>query len=109
MEENEIFLSATRSSKDFAGVFEFDGETSYFYLYALGGAAGNRIVGAINISRTFNRKDEPQIEVRWNKSESLVGLFYKTSLLASYNANSSNRVDGYFLGSTSPTQSEWET
>jgi hypothetical protein len=30
---NEILKNTTRSAGDLAGVFEFDGDTSYFYLY----------------------------------------------------------------------------
>jgi hypothetical protein len=33
MSANEMFESASRANGDLAGVFEYDGETGYFYLY----------------------------------------------------------------------------
>lgn len=44
----EMFQSAVRSSGDLAGVFEYDGETGYFYLYQTG-AMGNKILSANHI------------------------------------------------------------
>jgi hypothetical protein len=42
----DIFDSSVRSDGDLAGVFEYDGQTGYFYLYEVGGNAYNKVVGA---------------------------------------------------------------
>lgn len=56
----EIYESAARTAGDLAGVFEFDGDTSYFYLYKTTGDASQKVLGAIHImSETpdFDPKD----------------------------------------------------
>ena len=60
MAENEMFDSAIRSTDDKAGVFEYDGETAYFYLYETKGNLGHKVVGAIHIltgMSDFKQKD----------------------------------------------------
>jgi hypothetical protein len=42
--QKEIFVSSVRSTGDLAGVFEYDGETGYFYLYRAKGASGKKIM-----------------------------------------------------------------
>jgi hypothetical protein len=49
MQKKEILKNATRSAGDLAGVFEFDEDTSYFYLYNTSGDAGQKVLGAIHI------------------------------------------------------------
>src|SRR5688572_19291530 len=46
---NEIFDSSLRSSEDWAGVFEFDGNTAYFYLYNEAGEQQEKVAGAIHV------------------------------------------------------------
>ena len=46
----EIFESSVRSAGDLAGVFEFDGDTSYFYLYRVDASEGNKVLDAIKVS-----------------------------------------------------------
>jgi hypothetical protein len=89
MREDEIFISATRSKNDLAGVLECDNETCYFYLYQLTGFTGNKILNATNLARVFRKADEPELEVRWDKNELSVGVFYKGTLVAHYNENAS--------------------
>jgi len=43
---NEIFANSIRASRDLAGVFEYDGDTGYFYLYEPKGA---KIIGALHV------------------------------------------------------------
>jgi len=62
MRVEEIFKSATRSAGDFSGVFEFDGDTSYFYLYRL--HAERRIVDAIHVCSGAPDFEESEIEIR---------------------------------------------
>jgi hypothetical protein len=80
----ELWASATRSAGDLAGVFEFDGDTGYFYLYKVSGEQGRKALAAIHImDRTpgFGQKD---FAIRWNFSENFVGLFIHSNLWAAF-------------------------
>jgi hypothetical protein len=46
---DEMFDSSIRSAGDLAGVFEYDGETGYFYLYDSVGSSNQRVLGAKRI------------------------------------------------------------
>jgi hypothetical protein len=70
----EIFESALRSSGDIAGVFEFDGQTSYFYLYRIDASAGNKVIDAIRISEGGQSSAPIDVSVRWSGDENIVGL-----------------------------------
>jgi hypothetical protein len=74
---HEIFLTSTRSNGDFSGVFEFDGETSYFYLYSIGNPDEEKIVGAIGLPHGITKDSEVDLSIRWNDQESKVGVFFK--------------------------------
>jgi hypothetical protein len=91
--DNEIFITSIRSRGDFSGVFEYDGETSYFYLYSLDSSDGEKIVGAIGLSREITRDSEADLSVRWNKQETKVGVFLGDNLLALFNLGSVQRLD----------------
>jgi hypothetical protein len=54
----EMFRSA--SFGDFAGVFEYDGETGYLYLFDNGRAADRRIVGPFTFSRELLISRSPE-------------------------------------------------
>ena len=79
-----MFRSA--SFGDFAGVFEYDGETGYLYLFDNGRAADRRIVGAIHIFSGTPDFEESEIEVRWNHEGLRVGLFIRGRLWAEFDA-----------------------
>lgn len=78
----EIFDSCVRSGGDLAGVFEYDGETGYFYLYEVRGNADNRVVDAIRIVVGTSDFVEADICVRWNANEDSVGLYIRGTLWA---------------------------
>lgn len=78
----DIFESAVRSAGDIAGVFEFDGETSYFYLWQTDTANKKHILGAIHICSEAPNFESSDIAIKWDRDEEKVGLFIKDSLWA---------------------------
>lgn len=86
MPNKEIFDSALRSAGDLAGVFEYDGETGYFYLYQTEGHS-NKVLEAIHVFSGHFDFRKAEIEVRWNSSEESVGLFIHGELWAVFEAD----------------------
>lgn len=100
--DNDIFITSTRTKGDYAGVFEYDGETSYFYLYSLGNPDGKKIVGAIGLSYEITMDSEPNLSVRWNKQETKVGVFLRDNLLGLFNLDLHPEISENFRGVTLP-------
>lgn len=82
MATDDIFVSAVRSSSDLAGVFEFDGETGYFYLYKIDGEEGQKILDSIHIFSGDPDFTESDVSICWNADENQVGFFIKSILWA---------------------------
>lgn len=74
MSESDLFHSATNSTGEKAGVFEFEDDTAYFYLYDTGKADGSKILGAIHIFSGVPDFDEDDIEIRWSATDTHVGF-----------------------------------
>jgi hypothetical protein len=83
MSGNEMFVSALRSAGDEAGVFEYDGETGYFYLYATK-CKENEVLGAICVVIGVPDFGEIDVAIRWNAEQSKVGLFIRGRLWAAF-------------------------
>jgi hypothetical protein len=98
MTTDEMFESAARSKGDLAGVFEYDGETGYFYLYNCGGGAGQQVVGAIRILSGEADFEQTDITVRWDGHERKVGLFIRHQLCAIFDADSGAKYGGNYRG-----------
>lgn len=84
---NEIFESSVRTSGDFAGVFEFDGDVGYFYLYDTGAKDGSRIVTSVRVisgAPDFSKKD---VAIEWDQEQRFVGLMIKRRLWAAFDCN----------------------
>ncbi len=64
MELEEMFDSSVRSAGDFAGVFEYDGETGYFYLYDMSREESQRVLAAIRAVGTKPDFDQESIEIK---------------------------------------------
>jgi hypothetical protein len=71
---DEIFDSAVRTSGDLAGVFEFDGDTSYFYLYRPEAEEGKKVADTIKVGVGDAFFSQSDVEVFWSSDESLVCL-----------------------------------
>jgi len=108
MASPEMFVDETRSAGDLAGVFEYDGETGYFYLYDRSRPSdgkGSRILGFIHIvSRTPDFAEE-DVVVRWSKDEITVGLFIRGKLWAAFSGG--GKFGGDFRNPGVPNIPEW--
>ena len=101
MANDDIFESAIRSKGDLAGVYEYDGETGYFYLYQTG-ANGNKVIAAIHIlseDPDFVAKD---VTIRWDKEGECVGLFIRTDLWAVFDTRDQAKYGGDYQAGKPP-------
>jgi hypothetical protein len=84
MASDEMFDSQLRSAGDLAGVFEFDGDAAYFYLYEMAERQGQKILSAIRIvvgTPDFKQED---VAVCWDENEGRVGLLIRDKLWAAF-------------------------
>jgi hypothetical protein len=92
--QKEIFASSVRSTGDLAGVFEYDGETGYFYLYRTKGGGGTKIIDALHIISgpvDFARDD---VSIQWDDSETKVALFVNKTMWAVFDCTLSQKFGG---------------
>jgi hypothetical protein len=95
----EIFESCVRSSGDMAGVFEFDGETSYFYLYCVDTDGGNKVLNAIRISVGEPNYKPSDVVIGWSSDERWVFLQLAGQICAVFDCVSKQSYGGdYILG-----------
>lgn len=78
----ELFDSCVRPKGDLAGVFEYDGETGYFYLCRVKGAAVETILDSLHILSGQPNFGEVDVLIRWDRQEEKVGLFIRRELWA---------------------------
>lgn len=105
---NEIVESAVRSSGDRAGVFEYDGDTCWFYLY-LPRASTNRILATVHVCDGCADLNANDILVRWNEQEQLLGLFIRGTLWAAFDATSDLGFGGKYRPGSEPSVPSWMT
>ncbi len=82
--ESEIFESSVRSHGDLAGVFEYDGEEGYFFLFDLTKEKGKQCSGAISLNSASADLRVADISIKWNRSEKVVGLYVGGDLWAAF-------------------------
>ena len=102
MNKIEIWESTTRSAGDLAGVFEFDGDTSYFYLYKTTGDPGQKVLEAIHIMSGIPNFDAKDIKIRWNHNETIVGLFIRSKLWAAFESTTRMKHGGNYRVQAQP-------
>ena len=100
--DNEIWLEASRSASDLAGVFEFDGETCYFYLYDMLRENYKKIVDSIHITSRKPDFGEEDLEIRWSHDETVVGLFVYSQLWAAFDIKSHSKYGGNYCSNAVP-------
>ncbi len=93
---DEMFDSLARSKGDLAGIFEYDGEAGYFYLYECRGNAGKKVVGAIRIVSGTADFKQTELAVRWDGVERRVGLFICGQLCAVFDTDSGAKYGGNY-------------
>jgi hypothetical protein len=91
---DEMFLSAVRSKEDLAGVFEYDGDVGYFYLYDVNAMEGKKIKDSIRVFVGPAEFSESDADVRWSSDEQKVGFFVKGRPVAVYDLASSRKYGG---------------
>lgn len=94
MARSEFFDSLIRSQGDIAGVFEYDGDVGYFYLYNMSHSENQRVIGAIRVLAGAADIQERDIVIRWDHGERLVGLFLKGHLVAAFDSLQSKQFGG---------------
>jgi hypothetical protein len=103
VEMAEIFKSALRSHRDLAGVFEYDGETAYFYLYRNKDDQPGEIIEWIHIFSGSVDFEEQDISIVWDQKEETVGLFIRGQLWAAFSEPWPTKHGGnYAPGAPSP-------
>jgi len=96
MARKEMVDSAVRADGDHAGVFEYDGDTGYFYLYETKGASGKKVIGAIRVLVGTPDFEDRDIEIRWDADENLVGLFICGQLWAAFDGRTGAKYGGNY-------------
>ena len=94
--------SAVRSHGDMAGIFEFDGDTSYFYLYSTTEPDDAKIKGAIHIATGIPNFAQADIGIRWTEDEDFVGLFFRSQLWAAFDCNTGAKYGGNYKAGDRP-------
>jgi len=98
----EVFRSASQSVGSLAGVFEFDGETGYFYLYETKAPDGTKIVASIRILGSVLDLSGMEIAVRWDCQERRVGLFIEGQLWAAFDSVTGEKFGGNYRSNAAP-------
>jgi hypothetical protein len=102
MAADEMFDSVTNSTGVYAGVFEYDGEVGYFYLYEMKGNEGKKVVAAIRILIGAPDFDEDDVAICWSSTEERVGLFIHNQLWAVFDCATGARCGGNYRAGTQP-------
>lgn len=92
-----IFQSCVRAVGDLAGVFEHDGDTSYFYLYDSREEDQQKVISAIHVYTGIPDYGEGDVIVRWDNEEQYLGLFIRSELWAAFDIQMNERYGGNYL------------
>lgn len=102
----DIFESTVRTAGDLAGVFEFEGEASYFYLMQTGNADGQKIVGAIRVCTGRPDFLGSDILIKWDEDENKVGLMIRGELWAAFDCHGAKFGGDYHPDGTAKISSD---
>jgi hypothetical protein len=97
-----IFEDATRSAGDRSAVFEYDGDTGYFYLYNAQGEQGRKVVAAIRVLHGDSDLQQEDVAIRWGADEGVVGLFIRGQLWAAFDDRTGARYGGDYQTGARP-------
>jgi hypothetical protein len=100
--QKEIFVSSVRSTGDLAGVFEYDGETGYFYLYRAKGASDTKIIDTLHIVSGLLDFARDVISIQWDDSETKVALFVNNAMWAVFDCTLGQKFGGSYRVGGSP-------
>lgn len=97
----ELFASAVRSQEDLGGVFEYESDTAYFYLYDMR-KISQPIVDAIHIFSGTTDLIDSDVIVQWDNGEQKVGLFLRGVEWAVFNVASKRKYGGNYKPTNRP-------
>lgn len=103
MAANEMFESTLRATGDLAGVFEYDGETGYFYLYETKRDDGQKVAAAIQVFTGSPDFQEEDVTIHWDASGRMVGLFIRERLWAAFDAETRVKYGEKYRANTQPS------
>ena len=96
----DIFESATSNDGRFAGVYEDDGETAYFYLHELDGEA--RVMDYVRVHSSAGCPQEVNVTIRWDARGEKVGLFIRGELWAWFDRVTREKHGGSYVAGAVP-------
>lgn len=95
----EMFVSEVSPDNRLGGVFEYDGETSYFYLYRMPERGDDgKVLDFIHVTSRVPTFRENDVSVRWSIAGDVVGLFIFGQLWAAYRASGQKYGGDYKAG-----------
>jgi len=97
-----MFDSSIRPEGNQAGVFEYDGDTAYFYLYSMKGEEGQKVVAAIHVLSGTPDFEEKDVAIRWDAKGKIVGLFIRGQLWAAFDGGTCMNYGGDYCSDLSP-------
>jgi hypothetical protein len=100
--QEEMFDSAVRDGGDLAGVFEYEDGVGYFYLYALTGDDGKKVLDAIPVIVGTADFEESDIAIAWDQRGQKVGLFIRGSLWAVFDVQRQSKGGGKYAPGVVP-------
>ena len=98
----EIFDSAVRPAGDLAGVFEFDGNTGYFYLCNVIQHDRPVVLDHIHVYSGDVGLGAGDIEIRWDFSDTRVALFVRREMWAVFNCHTGQKHGGAYVEGGTP-------
>jgi len=101
----ELFSSLVRAGGDLSGVFEYDGETGYFYfyLYRTKAAADRaKIIDTLHIVSGRINFSYNDVSIRWDSSDTKVALFIKNVMWAIFDSTTGEKFGGNYQANGSP-------
>ena len=100
---DEVFESAVRTTGDVAGVFEYDGDTGYFYLYSCSAKGSEHILHTIHVVTGDVDFVQSDVKVQWDPTETLVGLFVRKALWAVFDTKKRSKAGGGYQKGAVPS------
>ena len=98
----EVFDSAVRSAGDLAGVYEYDGDTGYFYLYDTRSEDTRKVIAAISVLAGRSGFEKEDVAIRWDSTEGKVGLFICEQLWAAFDTETGAKYGGNYRAHGNP-------
>ena len=98
----EIFTSLVRARGDLAGVFEYDGETGYFYLYRTESPDGTKVVDSLHVISGEIELTSNDVMILWDRSQTKVALFLRDVMWGVFDCVSGQKFGGDYAPGKTP-------